>query len=208
MGMPSGIGIIDTMISFPHGDMKELYSFITKQTKDAQSKDEFEFPVEYMFKDVPDKGYRDVDDPISVTLHEMDRWGIEKGLIGVGTGGTSDLALKGHPDRFIAQVGADPNQGMEAVRKIVRAHEEHDVKAIGMFPAGLFPQVAINDKKMYPIYAKAWSSASRCSAAPACPARACASSRRRSSTSTRSCTTSPSWCSSPVTGASRGRTSR
>jgi uncharacterized protein len=156
MGMPSGIGIIDTMISFPHGDMKALYSFITKQTKDAQSKDEFEFPVEYMFKDVPDKGYREVDDPISVTLHEMDRWGIEKGLIGVGeAGGTSDLALKRHPDRFVAQVGADPNEGMEAVRKIVRAHEEHDVKAIGMFPAGLFPQVAINDKKMYPIYAKA-----------------------------------------------------
>jgi uncharacterized protein len=156
MSMPSGIGIVDTMISFPHGDMKALYSFITKQTKDAQSKEEFEFPVEYMFKDVPDKGYREVDDPIAVTLHEMDRWGIEKGLIGVGEpGGTSDLALKRHPDRFIAQVGADPNEGMEGIRRIVRAHEEHGVRAIGMFPAGTFPQVAINDKKMYPIYAKA-----------------------------------------------------
>ena len=156
MGMPSGIGIIDTMIGFPHGDMQSVYAFITKQTKDRQSKEEFEFPVEYMFKDVPDKQYRDVDDPIAITLHEMDRWGIEKGLIGVGgEGGTSELALKRHPDRFIPQVGADPNEGMDAVRKIVRAYETYGVKSIGMFPAGTFPQVAINDKKMYPIYAKA-----------------------------------------------------
>jgi predicted TIM-barrel fold metal-dependent hydrolase len=159
--MPSGIGIIDCMIGFPHGDMKALYSFITKQTKDKESKEDFEFPVEYMFKDVPDKDYREVDDPISVTLHEMDRWGIEKGLIGVGGGregsesGTSELALERHPDRFIGQVGADPNDGMEGIRRIVRAYETFGVRSIGMFPAGTFPQVAINDKKMYPIYAKA-----------------------------------------------------
>ena len=61
MGMPTGIGIIDTMIGFPHGDMKEAYRFITRQTRDKESKEDFEFPVEYMFKDVPDKHLRDVD---------------------------------------------------------------------------------------------------------------------------------------------------
>ena len=55
MGMPTDIGIIDTMIGFPHEDMKAVYRFITRQTKDRQSKEEFEFPVEYMFKDVPEK---------------------------------------------------------------------------------------------------------------------------------------------------------
>ena len=30
MGMPSGIGIIDTMIGFPHGDMQAVYAFITR----------------------------------------------------------------------------------------------------------------------------------------------------------------------------------
>ena len=55
MGMPDDVGIVDTMIGFPHPDMKEVYRFITRQTKDAESKEDFEFPVEYMFKDVPEK---------------------------------------------------------------------------------------------------------------------------------------------------------
>ncbi|MCU1461510.1 MAG: amidohydrolase 2 [Acidimicrobiales bacterium] len=155
MGMPSGIGIVDTMIGFPHKDMKAVYSFITKQTHDRQSKEEFQFPAEYMFKDVPEKGLVDVDDPISTTLREMDRWGIEKGLIGVGgEAGDGELALKRHPDRFIASAGVDPNEGMEGIRKLVREYETYGVRAVGLFPSGFFPQVAINDKKMYPIYAK------------------------------------------------------
>jgi predicted TIM-barrel fold metal-dependent hydrolase len=155
MAIPTGIGIVDTMIGFPHKDMKAVYAFITKQTNDKQSKEEFAFPAEYMFKDVPEKELVDVDDPIAVTLREMDRWGIEKGLIGVGEpGGDGDLAMKRHPDRFIASVSADPNEGMEGIRKIVRAYETWGIRAVGLFPSGTFPQVAISDKKMYPIYAK------------------------------------------------------
>ena len=155
MGMPTGIGIIDTMIGFPHRDMKATYAFITRQTKDRESKASFEFPVEYMFKDVPDKELTDSDDPISVTLREMDHWGVERGLIGVGgTDGTGALALKRHPDRFIASSNFDPNTGMDGIRQIVREYETYGVRAVGCFPAGTFPQVAINDKKMYPLYAK------------------------------------------------------
>ena len=53
-----------------------------------------EFPVEYMFKDVP----KDLPtaDPVSVTLHEMDRFGIEIGVIGVGDE-TSREALQAAP---------------------------------------------------------------------------------------------------------------
>jgi uncharacterized protein len=152
MSTPFDIGAIDTMIGFPHKDMKELYSFITKQTHDKESKEDFEFPVEYMFKDVPDKQYRDVNDPVSVTLREMDHWGIEKGMIGVGK---DDLrAIKDYPDRFIPSTSIDPNKGMDAVRRIQRDYDEYGTKAVGVFPAGTFPQVAINDKLMYPIYAK------------------------------------------------------
>jgi predicted TIM-barrel fold metal-dependent hydrolase len=38
---------------------------------------------------------------------------------------------------------------------MVKAYETHGIRSVSMFPAGTFPQVAINDKKMYPIYAKA-----------------------------------------------------
>jgi len=155
MGMPSDIGIVDTMIGFPHRDMRETYRFITQQTKDRQSKEQFEFPVEYMFKDVPEKRLRDTDDPVSTTLAEMDRWGIERGMIGVGKpGDDGDRALKSHPDRFIASASFDPNQGMDGIRAIVQAYETWGIRAVGVFPAGTFPQVAINDKKMYPLYAK------------------------------------------------------
>ena len=155
MGMPSGIGIIDTMMGFPHHDMKAVYKFITAQTRDAESKEEFEFPVEYMFKDVPEKGFGSTDDPISMTLREMDLWGIERAMITVGDqSGTGAEAMKRHPDRFIASTSTDPNDGMEGISRIVREYETYGVRAVGVFPAGTFPQVPINDKKMYPVYAK------------------------------------------------------
>jgi uncharacterized protein len=155
VGFPHDIGIVDTMIGFPHGDMKQTYAFITKQTKDRQSVEEFEFPVEYMFKQVPDKELVDSPDPVGVTLDEMDRWGIELALIGVsGEGGSGEDALKRYPDRFIASASCEPNDGMEGIRKLVRLYETYGIRAVGAFPAGTFPQVAINDKKMYPIYAK------------------------------------------------------
>jgi uncharacterized protein len=153
MDAPFDIGIIDTMIGFPAADMKQLYAFITRQTKDKESQEDFEFPVEYMFKDVPDKQIgRDVD-PVGVTLREMDLWGIEKGLVGVH-GEDGSRAVKLHPDRFIPSISVDANHGMAAVRSITEAYETWGIRAVGMFPAGMFPQVPINDKKMYPIYAK------------------------------------------------------
>ncbi|MGP0030482.1 MAG: amidohydrolase family protein [Acidimicrobiales bacterium] len=155
MPMPSDVGAIDTMLGFPHPDMKEVYRFITQQTKDVESKEDFAFPVEYMFKDVPEKKLTGADDPIGVTIGEMDRWGIEKGLIGVGDpAGTGAEALKRYPDRFIPSSGADPNEGMAGINRLVRDYETFGVRAVGVFPAGTFPQVPINDKKMYPIYAK------------------------------------------------------
>jgi predicted TIM-barrel fold metal-dependent hydrolase len=151
--MPTDVGVVDTMLGFPHGDMKALYAFITRQTKDAESREKFEFPAEYMFKDVPDKSLTGSVDPLAVTLGEMDRWGIEKGLIGVEEGVAAD-ALRLHPDRFIPSASVDPNDGMDGIRKLVKAYETWGIRAAGAFPSGTFPQVAINDKKMYPIYAK------------------------------------------------------
>jgi len=155
MAMPSDVGIVDTMIGFPHGDMRAVYAFITRQTKDAQSKEEFAFPAEYMFKDVPEKDLAGSVDPVAVTVGEMDRWGVERGLIGVDEpNGAGEEALKRYPDRFIPSISVDPNEGMEGIRQLVRAYETWGVRAVGVFPSGTFPQVAINDNKMYPIYAK------------------------------------------------------
>ena len=152
MAPPLDIGIIDTMIGFPAADMKQLYAFITRQTKDAGSQ-EFQFPAEYMFKDSPDKALEGGVDPVGVTLREMDLWGIEKGLVGVH-GDSGARAVRRFPDRFVPCLSVDPNKGMDAVRSITEAHETWGIRAVTMFPAGMFPQVPINDKKMYPVYAR------------------------------------------------------
>jgi predicted TIM-barrel fold metal-dependent hydrolase len=157
MAMPAGIGIVDTMIGFPTADFAESFRFITRQTKDRQSRTEFESPVEYLFKDSPRKDLGQVDDPIGVTLAEMDRWGIERGLIGVGGGPIGEVgvrALTQHPDRFFGSVHADPNRGMKDIGYIHKAYETWGIRAVTLFPAGTSPPVAINGKQMYPIYAK------------------------------------------------------
>ena len=90
----------------------------------------------------------------------MDKYGIERAMIGVATSEESprvedsQRALREHPDRFFGCVQVDPNRGMDAVRDLTRAVEELGVKAASAFPCGLNPQVPINDKKFFPIYAK------------------------------------------------------
>jgi len=151
MPMPK-LPIIDLMLGFPVTDHAKTYDFIRQQTRDPWSK-QSTFPVEYMFKGVPydwGKGR----DPIEVTLEEMDKWGIERApaspLSEVGR-----KALKQHPGRFFGTLQVDPGQGMEAVRLVQRTHSEFGIKAISTFPAGLNPQIAINDARFYPLYAKA-----------------------------------------------------
>ena len=147
--MPNDVGIVDTMIGFPASDFSQ-YDFIRKQLKDGST--DFDFPVEYMFKNVPKELYG-AKDPIALTLKEMDRYGVEVGLIGVG-GDVSRAALKQHPDRFVAQGSVDPNRGMEGIRDMVRQFEEFGVRSFGAFNSGFNPQVGIGDALMYPIYAK------------------------------------------------------
>src|SRR5439155_16394083 len=54
MTMPTGIGVVDTMIGVPvpPADVS-VYEFLKPLYMDRESKEEFDFPVEYMFKDVP-----------------------------------------------------------------------------------------------------------------------------------------------------------
>jgi hypothetical protein len=84
----------------------------------------------------------------------MDKWGIEKAMLGISGPNSTNLdACRNHSDRFFPSYGANPNNGMEEVRTIKRLHKKHGLKAVTGFPAGLCPQVPINDKRYYPIYA-------------------------------------------------------
>jgi len=113
----------------------------------------FEHPAGYMFKETPK--LKRQPDSIDLLLHQMDRFGIEKGLIPVTL--TDELhmrALSEHAERLLGSVEVDPNRGIEAARELERAVRENNVVAAQFFPAGKNPAVPINSKLAYTIYAK------------------------------------------------------
>ena len=135
MAMPTDVKIIDLMLGIPSADAKPSYDFMRPLLRDEESLKSFEFPVEYMFKDVPKASTRD--DYIRYALDEMDAHGIERALIGVGLEDkTGQQALKQHPDRFLPSCGVDPNRGVNALRHIERMHDEFGILAVSAFPAG------------------------------------------------------------------------
>ena len=152
MPMPAGIKVIDLMLELPTDDRGTWYDFLKPLLMDEESREQFRFPAEYMFRSVPT--IRDSDDYVGIALDEMDRHGIERAMISVRFGNPlGGKAVREHPDRFIPSFAVDPNLGMEGVRELRRAVAEFGVKAATAFPAGCVPQVPINDKKFFPLYA-------------------------------------------------------
>ena len=148
-------GVVDTMLGVPASPEQrkaEHYQKMNAGILDKEAREKFTFPAQYMFKDVPD--YGDVDEPVELLLTEMDRFNVARGMLNVSTNAIAREAVVQHPDRFVASFNVDPNEGMEAIRKLDAAVRELDVRSAQVFPAGLLPQVPINDKKMYPLYAK------------------------------------------------------
>jgi len=148
-------GVVDTMIGVPASPEQRKHEHYAKMNAgilDKEAREQFTFPAQYMFKDVPD--YGDVEEPVEILLAEMDRFNISVGMLNVSTNPVARKAVAEHPARFVASFNVDPNEGMEAVRKLEAAVVELGVKAATAFPAGMSPQVPINDKKFYPLYAK------------------------------------------------------
>lgn len=96
------------------------------------------------------------DGPVTVdVLNTMDRLGIERGLVAlVESDDEVRRAVKAHPDRLIPSYAVDPNAGMDGVRELVRMHEDFGVRAATCNPSSLHPQVAIDGRRFYPLYAK------------------------------------------------------
>lgn len=153
MAMPTDIKVIDLMLSVPGEDNSQWYEFMKPLLMDEESRNMFKMPAQYMFKDIPDSGKKE--DYIAYTIEQMDKHNIERAMLGIDDHNEiAKEALKRHPDRFFASLEVNPNNGMDEVRKMVRLHKDHGIKAITGFASGLCPQVPYNDKKWYPIYAK------------------------------------------------------
>ena len=147
-------GIVDTMIGLPT-DHRQLYETLRRQAlRDAGSRD-MVMPAAYMFHDVPHEEVGEEVDPVAVTLAEMDRFGVEVGLVSLSAAPeAAERAITEHPERFVPSLTVDPNRGMEAIRDLVAAHERWGLRAVSVFPHGVVPQVAVDAPLMYPVYAK------------------------------------------------------
>jgi predicted TIM-barrel fold metal-dependent hydrolase len=150
VGYPDGVGVVDLMIGFPHRDHQQVYQRLLRGAKDRESREEFSFPAEYMFKDVPEEADERTD-PIETTFAEMDRFGVEIGLFGASPDAVE--AKRRDPKRVALSLEVDPNDVMGTIRKIRAAKDEHDLKAVTIFPAGCLPQVPVDDPKAYAVYA-------------------------------------------------------
>jgi hypothetical protein len=145
MGSPENIGVIDTMIGFK--DMQTEHYVPSSVRERDQGK---QHVADYMFKDVPDGEAKD--DAIQRTLNAMDANGVDVGLVTL-IGDHALTAAKAHPERFLLCSHVDPNDVMGAVHKVRSEHAAHGVRAVSFFPAGANPNVAIDDAKIYPVYA-------------------------------------------------------
>ena len=147
--MPTDVGVVDLMIGFPSADARRHHDFLKTQLRDDESR-RMEFPVEYIFKGVPNY-VEEGEDPVEVTLAAMDKHGIAMGLVGIGADVTK-RALADHPDRFVASLEVDPNNITKTVQRMREAHDEYGIKAVTTFPAGCNPQVPVSDRRYYAVY--------------------------------------------------------
>jgi len=150
---PGDIAVIDLMMGLPSANRRWWVGTMGPLLLDRESTREFQHAAGYMYKELPaDDGGTD---PVGALLRAMDAHGIERGLIPVALDDiVATRAVRDHPDRLWGSFMVDPNRGMETVRDLVRAHDDVGAVAANFFPCGCVPQVPIDNKKAFPVYAK------------------------------------------------------
>lgn len=155
MAAPKNIQAIDLMINIPTDEHNAAgYAAFRAMQRDEDSLKNFHMPAQYMFKNIPSLG-ADPTKFVDAIVAEMDKHNVGIGMIPLGDALRHPEVGERFADRFAFHSAVDPNRGMEEVRRIRAAHRDHGIKALTYFPAASLPQVAINDKEMYPIYAVA-----------------------------------------------------
>ncbi len=133
MGLPKDIRVVETMIGTRAGKLAKLnYTNLTGM-KDKETEG-FNFPAQYMFKDVPwseqARNFEEEPEPLQgadLLLPYMEKHNIEIAMVGVGPGKErSDArdAIDNHPDRFIGCHEPDPMD--RAARAVATAQHGDD----------------------------------------------------------------------------------
>jgi predicted TIM-barrel fold metal-dependent hydrolase len=156
MPVPKDIRVIDTHLDLPYED-KPLTERFGGLRDEASVTGAFKHPAGYMFTRPPEQRHTTSDDPVGEIVREMDKYNIEIATFHVARADCSAqerAALDRYPKRFRPILQINPNGGMDTVREIARAHRELGIVGVSVFPVSYVPPVPINDKRMYPMYAK------------------------------------------------------
>jgi uncharacterized protein len=155
MARPRDIGVIDLMLEIPTGKPGMGMKQARALTRDKGTEAFSHHPAQYLFKDAGERMALAADPTAVVAM--MDEYGVAMAQISVDPRhpeGAVEL-FERYPKRFFGEVGVDPNSGMEGVRALERTVALHpNIVAASAAPCLLNPQVAIDDKKFFPIYAK------------------------------------------------------
>lgn len=153
MSVRDGIRVVDTFTVLPMPKTEPRYAAV-QGSMGRNAGDPTESPVSYLFKNAPT--LPEGADPVEHTIAEMDRFGIETAVVDIGLDALAQPALEKHPERFVGITSTDPHTGMDGIRALERAHRDFGIRGttLGVGPAFLNPPVPIDDRRMYPIYAK------------------------------------------------------
>ena len=191
MTYPRDIGAVDLMIGFPMRDKKAVYEYLMRGIHDEETKKDFTFPAEYMFKDVPDEDDEGAD-PIDDDVRRDGQ--VRRRARAVRARATTPARPRErYPGRVFFSLEVDPNDVMKARRSDPRRQggarpQGGDVLPVGLLPAGARRRRARCTRSTR----RASSSTSRSSSTPGSPGRGSRPTASTSSASTASATTSPS----------------
>jgi uncharacterized protein len=146
--MPTDVEVVDCWIGFETDRPKSTVASLRSRLRLGEDLAGVHSPVDYLFKDdlgKPPAG----EDPVKVTLAQMDRFGVAIGLVEVSDE-PAPRAVREYPDRFQPTQYVDPSDITGAVRSIRRAHDEFAIRAVYSFPAG--SGIPIDDRRYYPVY--------------------------------------------------------
>lgn len=155
MPRPVNIGVIDLMMEIPTGKAGMGMKQALALTKDKGTDDFSHHPAQYLFKDAGDRMALSQDPDAIVAM--MDHHGVAMAQVSVNPRRPEGaLAIfDKYPTRFFGEVGVDPNAGMDSVRALEATFKLHpNIKAASAAPCLLNPQVAIDHRTFYPLYAK------------------------------------------------------
>jgi uncharacterized protein len=149
---PSDVPVVDLMVALPPAAGDETWrDQLRPLLKDPEST-QFAHPASYMFRNLPAARY--ANDPVRAVLDEMDRFGVERAMVGVHPDDdAARRALRDHADRFIGSFEVDPAGGVAGTRGLRAAVEDLGVRAVTAFTAGAFPPVPLDAPGWYPLYA-------------------------------------------------------